>query len=236
MRPRLIVFDLDGTLAPPAGGISPAACAHLRDLRAMGVRIAIASGKPAFYLAGFFRMAGLPDLILIGENGLETLFGIDLPPKKRTVFPLSPEVKEALTRVRAEIDAALGDAVYYQPNTVAVTPCPRDLRELDTVEEILARGGYREFLDAYRFAFCFDILPRGASKAEGVRALGKELGIPAAETVAVGNEDNDYPMFEYAGLSLGIRVPDRTRVDRNFDSIEEALVYLKGLCHERTPS
>ena len=236
MKYKAVLFDLDGTLAPPDGGIGEATLSRLRTLALRGVRIAIASGKPAFYLAGFFRMANFHDVILIGENGLETLFGTDLPPKKRTVFPLSPEVKEALTRVRAEIDAALGDAVYYQPNTVAVTPCPRDLRELDTVEEILARGGYRELLDAYRFSFCFDILPRGASKAEGVRALGKELGIPAAETVAVGNEDNDYPMFEYAGLSLGIRVPDRTRVDRNFDSIEEALVYLKGLCHERTSS
>ena len=105
---------------------------------------------------------------------------------------------------------------------------------MDTVEEILNRGGYREILDVYRFAFCFDILPRGASKAEGVRALGEALGIGAAETVAIGNEENDYPMFEYAGLSLGIGVPDPDRVDHNFACIEDALAFLEGACHEDT--
>ncbi len=235
MTPRLIVFDLDGTLAPPDGGIGESTLSRLRTLASRGVRIAIASGKPAFYLAGFFRMANFHDVILIGENGLETLFGTDLPPKKRTAFPLSPEVKAALSRVRAEIDEALGDAVYYQPNTVAVTPCPLAEGGLDRVEEIIEAGGYRSLLDAYRFAFCFDILPRGASKAEGVRALGEALGIPAAETVAVGNEDNDYPMFEYAALALGIRVPDPARVDRNFDRIEEALDFLLSLTEGGTP-
>ena len=232
MKPRLIVFDLDGTLAPPDGGLTQETVGMLRELAARGVRIAVASGKPAFYLAGFFRMAELYDVILIGENGLETLFGIDLPPKKRTTFPLAPEVRAALTRVRAEIDAALGDAVYYQPNTVAVTPCPLAPDGMDKVAAILDEGNYRALLDVYRFGFCFDILPRGASKAEGIRALGEELGIPAAETVAVGNEENDYPMFEYAALSLGIAVPDPTRVDRNFASTEEALAYLLALTKE----
>ena len=234
MSIRLCVFDLDGTLAPVAGGISPTVREGLLALQRRGVRIAVASGKPAFYLAGFFRMANFCDVILIGENGLETLFGIDLPPKRRTTFPLTPEVKAALRRVRAEIDEALGDAVYYQPNTVAVTPCPLSEGGMDTVEEILSRGGYREILDVYRFAFCFDILPRGASKAEGVRALGEALGIGAAETVAIGNEENDYPMFEYAGLSLGIGVPDPDRVDHNFACIEDALAFLEGACHEDT--
>ena len=235
MIPRLVVFDLDGTLAPPDGGLSTETLAQLRTLASRGVWIAIASGKPAFYLAGFFRMANFHDVILIGENGLETLFGTDLPPKKRTAFPLSPEVKAALARVRAEIDGALGDAVYYQPNSVAVTPCPLAEGGLDRVEEIIEAGGYRSLLDVYRFAFCFDILPRGASKAEGVRALGEELGIPAAETVAIGNEDNDYPMFEYAALALGIRVPDPARVDRNFERIEDALAYLLTLTEGARP-
>ena len=235
MKPRLIVFDLDGTLAPPDGGLTQETVGMLRELASRDVRIAIASGKPAFYLAGFFRMANFHDVILIGENGLETLFGTDLPPKKRTAFPLSPEVKAALARVRAEIDRALGDAVYYQPNTVAVTPCPLAEGGLDRVEEIIEAGGYRSLLDVYRFAFCFDILPRGASKAEGIRALGRELGIPAAETVAVGNEDNDYPMFEYAALALGIRVPDPLQVDRNFGSIEEALDFLLALTEGGAP-
>lgn len=228
MSIRLCVFDLDGTLAPPDGGLSPITLEKLRALSLRGVRIAVASGKPTFYLAGFFRMANFGDIILIGENGVETVFGIDLPPRHRTALPVSREVRATLRRLRDELEEAF-PGIFFQPNTLAVTPCPRTPEEMDAVEAILDRGGYRTLLDVYRFPFCFDILPRGFSKAEGIRALAAELSLSADEVAAVGNDLNDYPMFAYAGLSIGINLAEPTRADRNFTTIEAALDYLLTL-------
>ena len=52
------------------------------------------------------------------------------------------------------------------------------------------------------------------------------LGLEAKDVIAVGDGINDYPMFEYAGLALGINVAEEERVDKNFPTITEALKYI----------
>ena len=55
------------------------------------------------------------------------------------------------------------------------------------------------------------------------------LGVKAEEMIAVGDGINDYPMFEFAGISLGIGVKEEDKVDKNFVSITEALEYIQEL-------
>ena len=78
----------------------------------------------------------------------------------------------------------------------------------------------------YRHCDSFDITPEGITKKSGLARLGALLGIAPEETIAVGDGVNDYPMFEYAGLSVGVSVKDESRVDVNFAGIGEALTYL----------
>ena len=52
---KLIVFDLDDTLAPIGRQMSDEDVNKLRDLEAAGYRIAICSGKPTFYLLFFVK-------------------------------------------------------------------------------------------------------------------------------------------------------------------------------------
>jgi phosphoserine phosphatase len=52
------------------------------------------------------------------------------------------------------------------------------------------------------------------------------LGLEREDFVAVGDGINDYPMFEYAGLSLGVNVKDESKVDLNFDKVDSAIEYL----------
>ena len=66
---KLIVFDLDRTLADIGAGILPADIEALKALERKGARIAICSGKPTYYLCGFMRQVGLEQPILVGENG-----------------------------------------------------------------------------------------------------------------------------------------------------------------------
>ena len=42
----------------------------------------------------------------------------------------------------------------------------------------------------------------------------------------MGDGINDYPMFEYAALSLGIHLEEPDRVKHNFLSIGDALTFL----------
>ncbi len=223
---KLAVFDLDNTLAKIGKGISYGDIELLRELEQKGVRIAICSGKPAYYLCGFLRQVELREPILIGENGATLQFGVDLPPRESRILPHSDQAKRTIAFLKTVFDAALPD-LWYQPNQVGLTPFPAKSEEFDEIEVLLHKHS-SEIRDVtiYRHIDSFDIIPNGINKYAGVAYLGELLGISREETVAVGDGVNDYPMFDYAGHAVGVRVADESKVDRNFESITEALEYL----------
>ena len=223
---RLIVFDLDGTLAELGKGIEPQNLALLRQLEDAGARIAICSGKPTYYLCGLMRQVGLKAPILVGENGAVIQFGVDLPPRDYFVAPYSAGAKRSLRLIRNMLEDVAPD-MWYQPNEVGLTPFPSDEAGFDVIQSCLnTLAPQLEDLIIYRHCDCFDIMPNGITKKSGLERLGKLIGISAEETAAVGDGVNDYPMFEYAGLSLGIHVKEPEKVNHNFASIDEALRFL----------
>ena len=223
---RLIVFDLDGTLAALGRGIEPENLQLLRRLEDAGARIAICSGKPTYYLCGFMRQAGLRAPTLVGENGAVIQMGVDLPPREYYVAPYSDAAKRSIRLLRNAFEQAV-PGMWYQPNEVGLTPFPRDEKEFDAVQAAIdALSGEIADVIVYRHCDSFDITPEGVTKKSGLARLGALLGIAAEETVAVGDGVNDYPMFEYAGLSVGVNVHDESKVNVNFASAGEALSFL----------
>ena len=47
-------------------------------------------------------------------------------------------------------------------------------------------------------------MPKGVTKAYGISLLAKDLGLEPAEIMAIGDEENDLPMIEYAGLGVAM--------------------------------
>lgn len=224
---KLIVFDLDNTLAPVGKGILPETIEKLREIEKYGIRIAICSGKPTFYSCGVMRQAELKDPILIGENGAVIQFGVDLPPRKYEVQGYSEEAKETIRFLRGKIKEVLPH-VWFQPNEVGLTPFLTKQGEFDAVNQILE--DYKEQVKdviVYEQFDCFDITPNGITKKSGIEKLANMLGICPEEMIAVGDGINDYPMFEFAGTALGVNVKDAEKVDKNFVSIGEALKYIR---------
>ena len=226
---KLIVFDLDGTLAPHGKGMLPENLEKLKALEQKNVRIAICSGKPTYYLCGFMRQIGLEKPILVGENGAVIQFGVALPPQDFYVAPYSDAAKRSLHLLKAAIDEAVPD-VWYQPNLTALTPFLFDDQGYKAVQDCIDRlAPELEDVTIYPQDGCYDIVPNGISKQSGLRKLGELLGITPEETVAIGDGINDYPMFEYAGLPLGISLKEAERVHHNFATIGDALDYLTKL-------
>ena len=223
---KLIVFDLDNTLAKPGKGIASADIAKLKKIEERGIKIAIASGKTVDYLNGFMRQVGLKNPILLGENGAMMQVGIEWPPQIQEVLPYSDQAKEALAFLKAEIDAKI-PGIWYQPNQVAVSPFPKCEEEFDIIADILKGNEERlEDIIVFRHADCYDLVPKGIDKKAGVKFLAEKLGIKATEIIAVGDGENDYPMFEFAGKALGVNVKDPKRVSKNYKNITEVLFYL----------
>ena len=227
---KLIVFDLDNTLAPVGKGILPETIKSLREIEDKGIQIAICSGKPTFYTCGVMRQAELNNPILIGENGAVIQFGVDLPPRKYEVQKYSKEAKETIRFLRAKIEEVLPH-VWFQPNEVGLTPFLTKQEEFDAVNKVLE--DYKEQVNdviVYEQFDCFDITPNGITKKSGIEKLANMLGVVPEEMIAVGDGINDYPMFEFAGTALGVNVKDEDKVDKNFTSIGEALEYIRNIC------
>lgn len=222
---KILVFDLDGTLAELGKGIAHDNIQRLFQLESKGYRIAVCSGKPTYYLCGMLRQVGLKDPILIGENGATFMFGVDLPPKTHMVYPYCDLAKQQLTSLKLALDAVLGDSVWYQPNEVGLTPFPPNQACFDKIQRILDKSCISE-LAVYRHCDSFDIVPACISKANGLAHLARYLGLKATDFIAIGDGVNDLPMFAYADISIAIGNAVSYAATHSFDTIDQALEYL----------
>ena len=225
---KILVFDLDGTLAPIGKGMDTDNILHLRDLESCGYRIAVCSGKPTFYLCGFLRQIGLQEPILVGENGAVIQYGVELPPKRFCVCPHSERAAEQLRRMRERIISVCGKRVWFQPNEVELTPFPQDPEAFELIQNLI--DAHPEDLDeliVYRQVDCFDFIPKNINKASGLACLAELEGCARESFVAVGDGINDVPMFEYAGVSIGIGEKLEYNTTYSFVEIGDALRMLK---------
>ena len=224
---KVIVFDLDGTLAPIGLGITDADVKKLKALERAGYTLVICSGKPSYYLCGFMRQIELEAPILVGENGATIQFGVSLPPERYMVHPCSQRAKEQMGRMRGLIDEKYGEGIWYQPNEMGLTPFPPNKEVFDGIQSLI--DAHKDELDellVYRHADSFDLTPKNINKHSGLSLLANALGMTADDFIAVGDGSNDIPMFEFSDLSIGIGGKLRYDTDLSFASIGKALDYV----------
>lgn len=228
---KLIIFDLDGTLAELAKPITAETIKGLNNLADLGHIIAICSGKPTYYLCGMLRQTGISNPVYIGENGATLQFGVDLPPKKTFVYPHNADSKSQIKLISSIIRKRCNDDIWCQPNEFTFTPFPKNKMVFDEIRNIIAE--YREQLKdltIYEHGDCFDFIPKEISKQNGVKFLANLLGISSENIIAVGDGVNDYSMFEYAGMSVGINLINHTKATHNVSNIADALAYIIENC------
>lgn len=52
--------------------------------------------------------------------------------------------------------------------------------------------------------YALEFMPKGVTKAYGISLLAKDLGLKQEEIMAIGDEENDLPMIQYAGLGVAM--------------------------------
>ena len=224
---KILVFDLDGTLAGLGKGIQETDLFMLKKLEQMGYQIAICSGKPTYYLCGFMRQVELKNPILIGENGGNIQFGVDLPPERFYLYPYSETAREQIKTMRAVIEERFYQDVWFQPNVVGLTPFPKEEKIFDEIAHLLeTKKDYLTDVLVYRHVDSFDITPKEINKYNGLQFLGELAGIGREDMIAIGDGVNDVPMLEYADYAIGIGEKMKEYTDVCFDDITSALTYI----------
>lgn len=229
----IIFFDLDNTICPVNMPASGKTNELLHKLDKKNIRLAVISGKPVSYLNGFARQIGLRNLIMIGENGITYQFGSDLPPKMSGTINLSEEDAAALRKLKDGFDREFHGKCWYQKNEYAFTAFPFDSGYFDEMDEFFERETANTGIFAYRHIDCFDALPYKTNKGIALEYICNLLKIKPENAAAVGDTINDYPMFEKAGISVGINLKDKSKAKVNTCTVEEALEYLLNMTGER---
>jgi hypothetical protein len=234
MMIRLAAFDLDGTLVDTDLVLTPrlkqaAELAHQR-----GVVITIATGRDAKLTTRFARELGLAAPVICAQGGLIydfqkdlVLHDVRLPPD---IIPKAvnaaahygwnlhfemaghsylpavanhPPILYELLRFSqwSRLDDLQNDLPEL-PHKFLITLNQPDDRQRVMAELCEVFDGQLGIVPSH--PYLIEGVPQGITKGSGLSWLAEYLRIPQNEVMAVGDNDNDVPMIEWAELGVAV--------------------------------
>ena len=180
---KALACDYDGTLAFE-DRISPAVHEALQRARTAGLRLILVTGRTFFELT---RVCDCLELFhaVVAENGAVLYY-----PGSAMIRDQGPPVPG---RLLAELDRR---GIYYQVGRVIVGTARVDEGAL---KDALAAAGVTRDLIYNRAALM--LLPAGVSKGSGVQQALRVLGLSSHDVLALGDAENDLPLFDACGFS-----------------------------------
>ena len=186
MRYIALACDYDGTLASD-GQVSSGTLAALRRLLASGRKLILVTGRQLNDLFSVFPGRDIFEWI-VAENGV-VLYHPATGEKKLLA---SPPPAKFMARLRERgVPVSVGDVILS-------THHPHESVVLDTIREL----GLELQLIFNKGAVM--ILPSGTSKASGLGAALKEMGLSPHNVVAVGDAENDHALLALCEYSVAV--------------------------------
>ena len=229
---RLIVADLDGTLMGDDLTISPGVLAAVREAQRQGFYFTVATGRTFEGALPFLQELDVNAPIILYQGGEirdmesgEVLYRATLPMDDAREFISfvaarglqlnmylddqvyvaheTPELEWYTNMNRVKVHA-VGDLQAFmqrEPHKfLIVAPSER----LDEVAPILQEhfAGRLQIVRSYRYFL--EAIPLEVDKGKGVARLARRLGVAQKDVVAIGDNDNDAAMVEWAGLGVAM--------------------------------
>jgi hydroxymethylpyrimidine pyrophosphatase-like HAD family hydrolase len=186
MKYRALATDYDGTLAAD-GRVDDTTIEALRQSRAAGITLIMVTGRETTDLFNTFAHPELFDRI-VAENG-----AVIYDPTTQSVETLAPPPPPALLErlSRESVPLSVGHSIVatVEPHEHQVLAAIRDLGLEWHV--IFNKGSVMA-------------LPSDVTKATGLKPALAALGVTAAETVGIGDAENDHAFLRTCGLSVAV--------------------------------
>ena len=235
---KLVVFDLDGTLAQSKAALAEDMAALLNRLIDT-VKVSVISGgswsqfekQVLSHLANDQRLKNLSLLPTCGtkfykyDNGWKKLYSEDFSPseKEKIKSALEQAIEEAgmkAKKVWGEVIEDRGSQITFSalgqkaPLEEKVKWDP-DFSKRKKIQAILEKS-IPEFSVRLGGSTSIDVTKPGIDKAYGIRKLRDILGIAIDEMIFVGDAlfpgGNDYPAKEVGVVSIQVKDPNETKV------------------------
>ena len=234
---KLIVFDLDGTLAPSKSALGPDMAALLHNLLGI-VKVAVISGGnwPQFEkqllsnLPEDKRLANLSVLPTCGtkffqySSDWKELYSEDFTAKEREQIISS--LDKAFGEAGFKVERVWGEVIEDRGSQITLSALGQEAPLAEKVKwdpDFAKRKKIKALLDPLITGFSvrlggatsIDVTKQGIDKAYGIRKLRDLLGISLQEMIYVGDAlfpgGNDYPAEQAGVVSIAVRGPDDTK-------------------------
>jgi hydroxymethylpyrimidine pyrophosphatase-like HAD family hydrolase len=186
MKYRALATDFDGTIAHD-GHVDESTLAALRRVREAGLRLVMVTGRELADLCNTFDHTGLFDRVVC-ENG-----AVLYDPQDKTITPLAAAPPPALVEVlrQANVPLSVGHSILatVEPHEHQLLAAIRDLRIEWHV--IFNKGSVMA-------------LPSDVTKATGLAPALEAIGVSHAETIGVGDAENDQAFLRACGLAVAV--------------------------------
>lgn len=218
---KLIVSDIDGTLANSKGEIDPDIFEIIPELKRRGIEFVPASGRPYENIAKRFAQVS-SDLMIISDNGAMIV-------NNGNIMSVNSFKKELLNQLieyghkrqdctmiatglkMSYIENGNEEFMDYVKQFFTKSMLVENLFDVeDEIIKYTICSIEHDMNDIYNDMFAFhnlaeltiaganwlDVNPKGVSKGNAVKTLQKMLNIKAEETMAFGDYMNDYEMLQ----------------------------------------
>jgi Cof subfamily protein (haloacid dehalogenase superfamily) len=228
----LICIDVDGTLVGSSGDVLPPVWAATERARALGVRLAVCSGRPGFGKARAFAERLDGDGWHVFQNGASVVHVGTGASRSRGLTPASDEQLVERAHATGRTLELYTDAEYAverdtdrarrHADLLGVPFAPRPLTSLAgpivRAQWLMARDEeyvvLREPHDGLTLApsvspvmpdtVFVNITAAGVDKSGAVRAVAGEYGVPLERVMFVGDGANDAPAMRAVGFPVAM--------------------------------
>lgn len=226
-RPRLVAFDVDGTLVDRDGRLPAPIRAAVQRVLAAGVPVVLATGRAWHSTVELVHELGLPPGPTVCSNGAVI---VTYPPQQivkaitfdpRAVIDKVEQVAPGTLIAVEEVGVGYrlndhfpggdltGEMIIEDANQLGSRPVTRIIlrnpaasdQDFIALARHLGLHGVTYFVG---WSAWLDIAPEGVNKATALAEVAADLGIAAADVLAFGDGRNDLEMLRWAGRGVAI--------------------------------
>ncbi|MEH7156134.1 Cof-type HAD-IIB family hydrolase [Neobacillus drentensis] len=231
---KIVFFDIDGTLLDHEKKLPESTKKAINLLKENDVFVAIATGRAPFMFEGLRELLGIDSYVsfngqyvvfedqVIYENPLDEaeLKKIYLHSKTNghpLVFMNEKTMKSSVEH-HPFIEKSMGSLNFPHPGKDDTFYVNRKMYQsllfCDEHDEKLYLSDYPQFEFIRWHSYSMDILPKGGSKAEGIKKMIGRLGFELKDVYAFGDGLNDLEMLKAVGtgVSMGNGVPEAKEI------------------------
>lgn len=227
---KIVFFDIDGTLLDQEKKLPRSTKKAIQLLKENGVFVAIATGRAPFMFTSLKKELDIDSFVsfngqyvvfeneAIYKNPLEQSelerFLLDTKTNEHPLIFMNELTMKATTHYHPFIETSMGSLLFPHPDEdksfYVQNEIYQSLLFCKENEETFYFEKYPEFDFIRWHPYSVDILPKGGSKAEGIKKMIDRLGFDLKDVYAFGDGLNDLEMLKAVGtgVAMGNGVPE----------------------------